>query len=95
MLQRMQEPIPCRDPEEANLNPRMRVHKVPGDPGRHLGHCDPQLFLELTHQRLGKTFSCLDLAARKLPVTGIGLARRTLRQQIPWLAVLFSQNHRR
>ena len=80
MLMRMQITDPGRHSKKTDLNSGVRVNKVPRDPRRHCRHPNAKLFLQLTHQGLGETFARFDLAARKLPVAGIGFTGRPLRQ---------------
>ena len=49
---------------------------------RNDGVClDPQLLVQFAHQRGFDTLTHLELAPRELPITGVGLAIRPLRQQ--------------
>ena len=77
--------VPIEDAEEMELDVRMRIDEALDEPRRGAANGEAELFGELPGQRVARTFAGLELAARKLPVAGIRLARGTLCQQ--YLAV--------
>src|SRR5690606_30601406 len=60
---------------------RVRVPVLANDPGQRLVYVDAQLLVELARERLLDALSGLELAARELPPSGVGLAGRALAEQ--------------
>ena len=73
--------VECPDAKEMELDVRMRIDEFLHEPGRRAAHDDAELLAELAHQRLLGRLVRFELAARKFPVTGVGLAGRSLREQ--------------
>ena len=60
---------------------RVRITELLREPRRGVAHGKAQLLGELAVECRTRRFAGLELAAGKLPVAGVGLAGRALRQQ--------------
>ena len=66
--------VPIEDAEEMELDVRMRIDEALDEPRRRAANGEAQLLGELAVERVARRFAGLELAARELPVAGIGLA---------------------
>ena len=72
---------PREHAEEVELDVRVRIDEMLDHPRRGAQDGKAELLDQLARERGGRRFAGLELAARKFPVAGVGLARRALRQQ--------------
>src|SRR5439155_7203908 len=73
--------IPGKHAKEIELDVRMGIHESLCEPRRDASYLDAELFGEFANQRVARGFAFLELAARKLPITGIRSAGQALSQQ--------------
>jgi hypothetical protein len=73
--------LPLQNAMKVQAHGRVRVAENAGNPGIGQHKVDAQLLVEFAPERLGDRLSGFDLAAGKLPVAGVGLSPRSLRQE--------------
>ncbi len=73
--------FPGKNAKEMQFDMRVRVDEFLDEPWRRAPDDDAQLFAQFAAQRLARRLPGFELAPRKLPVAGVGLALRTLRKQ--------------
>ena len=84
--------VPGVNMEKLQANMGVRIDELPGNPRPGLLDDDAQFFLQFAIKRFTDAFAGFNLAAGEFPVTGIGLARRALRQQKFRTVVAFAEN---
>ena len=84
---------PLEHTKEAELDVRVRIGVALREPRRCARDFDPELFIELAHERVVHRLAGLALATREFPITGVGRAGQPLRQQ--HTAVAAQQNRDR
>ena len=73
--------LPGEDAEEMQLDVRVRIDEALDQPRRGAAHREAEFLVQFAVQRGARRLARLELAAGKLPVAGVDLAGRALRQQ--------------
>ncbi len=73
--------VPLEDAEEVKLDVGVRIDEPLHQPRRGAPDADAELLGELAFERVARRLARLELAAGKLPITGVRLPRRALREQ--------------
>ena len=75
--------LPGEHAEEMELDVRMRIDELLHEPRRRAAHGDAELLVQFARECRSRRFAGLELAARKLPVARVRLARGSLRERAP------------